>query len=96
VAGQDVGATNWAPEREALSTTAEIVVPLRYSRRSVVIENIDTAITVYVGTTAAAVVVAATRKQILPGASIELKTSADVYMVAASGTPNVEFIEYYD
>ena len=89
------GATaNVSTEQEALSTTAEEAFGERLTRRSGIIQNLDSTITVYVGVNAQ--VASTTGRRLLAGESMPWNSTAAVWAVAASGTPSVAFVEFYD
>ena len=73
-----------------LATTTKLVVPANAARTRVVIENIDAAITVYFGGSG---VSSTNGKRLLAGYTASILTSGPVYMVAASGTPVVDYWE---
>lgn len=88
------GSTNgWLADQEALSGTAEMLVPRRPQRYRITIKNIDGSITVYVGHDLN--VGPTTGMALLAGESISLYTSDEVWMEAASGTPSVAYIEEF-
>ena len=92
----DRGTRKILTNQNALSTTAERVDSAAASptRRSILIQNLDAAITVYWG--AADTVTSATGGRLIAGSSVRLYTQAAVYMIAASGTPTVAITEEYD
>lgn len=81
----------------AISTSATQVAAARLGRVRVVVRNLDTSITVYVGASGV------TTGEGFPlyggtpaGESVALFTEAAVYAIAASGTPNIAVIEEWD
>lgn len=88
------GSTNGIfADQEALSTTAEMLVPYRPQRYRITIQNLEATdgIVVYVGHDNT--VGPTTGVALAGGQSIALYTSAEVWMEAASGTPTVAYIE---
>ena len=81
-------------EQEALSTTPEEAFGERLTRRAGIIQNLDGTITVYVGVNAQ--VASTTGFRLLAGESMPWYSTAAVWAVAASGTPSVAFVEFYD
>jgi hypothetical protein len=79
--------------QNTLSTTAEVLAAQRSGRRRITIRNHDGSILVYVGNSAG--VTSGTGFALGAGATIELESDAAVYMIAASGTPLVSFIEEF-
>lgn len=74
----------------ATSTTSAEAVAFRAGRTRVVLKNIDTAITIYVGT---GTVTSSNSIPLLAGESIALNTAAAINALAASDTPNLAYIE---
>ena len=74
----------------ALSTAAKVVLAKDRARRHATVENLDAAIAVTVGGKG---VTAATGITLAAGQSIDLYGGAEVWAVAASGTPNVKVVE---
>ena len=77
----------------ATSTAAATLVAARATRRSVVIKNMDTTITIYIGV---ATVTAANGLPLLPGESVSIDWVGLIQAIAASGTPTVAYAETYD
>ena len=75
------------------STTAGTLVPANPTRRSVLIRNMDAAITIYIGK---ATVTSANGFPLKAGESFPFDTSQLIQVIAASGTPSVSYIEVYD
>lgn len=90
---REYGLPSIATDQVALSTTAAQVVAARNQRHRVVIKNIDSTITIYVG---ASGVTASDGFQLLAGESVALHTTAAVFAVAASGTPSAAYLEEYE
>lgn len=91
--GTAAGAANLANGQVALSTTAGTIKAANATRRSITITNLDGAITVYVGI---ATVTAANGMPLQPGQSISIDSVVLIQGLAASGTPNVAYMESYD
>lgn len=87
------GASHFDTDQEALSTTAEQVLAVNSVRRRVVIKNLDSAITVYIGKFN---VSSSNGLELKPGESIALHTTASIHAIAASGTPSIAWLEEYD
>lgn len=79
--------------QNTLSTSAELLAAERSGRRRITIRNHDGSILVYVGTTSS--VTSSTGFALGAGATIALESDAAVYIIAASGTPLVSFIEEF-
>lgn len=84
----------------ALTTTASIVSAADPKKSRVTIRNVDSTIIVYVGgsgvTSAGVAGMSLHGGTAGAGESITLETSAAVYAVAASGTPNVRVLAEFD
>lgn len=79
--------------QNALSTTEEEVVAANTARRFVEVKNADGAINVYLGKDDT--VTAANGHLLRPGESFAFEGySGAIWAIAASGTPNVTFIEW--
>lgn len=79
--------------QNALSTSAEVVIAANTARRFAEVTNADAAINVYLGKDNT--VTAANGHLLRPGASFSFEGySGAVWAIAASGTPNVTFIEW--
>ena len=84
------GSTNgFFVDQEALSTSAEELLPARTQTYRTTIKNLDSSITVYVGHSDA--VSSSNGMPLRAGESISLYTTAAIYMIAASGTPTVAY-----
>lgn len=84
------GSTNgFFVDQEALSVTAEALLPARAQTYRTTIKNIDASITVYVGYDEN--VSSSNGMPLRAGESISVFTSAAIWMVAASGTPSVAY-----
>lgn len=90
---KQVGAAHAANGQITTSTAASTAVAARGSRRTVIIKNIDTTITVYIGI---ATVTAANGMELKAGESIALDTTALIQVIAVSGSPKIAYIETYD
>lgn len=88
------GAANISTEQEALSTTAEAALAARATRRSVLVQNLDTAETVWVGANTSTGPTTGIR--LLPGESVRIYTTAAIWAEAGANTPTVAFLEEYD
>lgn len=93
VTAVSTGAASMANGQVTTSTTAGTAVAARATRRSVTIKNIDSTITVYIGS---ATVTALNGMELKAGESKELETVALIQVIAASGTPKIAYIETYD
>ena len=87
------GAANMANNQVATSVTAATLVAARATRRSVVIKNMDSLITVYIGV---ATVTTANGLPLLAGESVSIDWVGLIQVIAASGTPVVAYSETYD
>lgn len=84
------GSTNgFFVDQEALSGTAEELLPARAHTYRTTIKNLDSSIVVYVGHDTN--VTSSTGMPLRAGESISLFTSAAIWMIAASGTPTVAY-----
>ena len=81
-----------AVNQVATSTTSAEAIAARPSRYRVVIKNIDSSITQYIGT---GTVTSSNSMVLLAGESIALETSAAINALSASGTPSLAYIEEY-
>lgn len=81
-----------AVNQVATSTTSAEAVAARKSRYRVILKNIDSSITIYIGT---GTVTATNSIPLLAGESVALETSAAVNALAASGTPSLAYAEEY-
>jgi hypothetical protein len=87
------GAPNQASGQVTASTTAATLIAARTTRRSVLVRNLDSTISVYVGP---ATVTSANGMLLKAGESVPLDTRALIQVIAASGSPVVAFYEVYD
>jgi hypothetical protein len=79
--------------QNALSTTAELVLAAKHSRISVAIHNVSTDIAVYVGYDSG--VTSSNGHKIHFLSTFEMQGyNGPVYMISASGTPTVTFVEW--
>lgn len=86
-------ATSGAAANTALATSAAEEIAARVNRREVIIKNIDSTITTYVGFDSN--LTTSNGMELLAGESISLKTNAAIYGIAASGTPAWRYVELY-
>lgn len=87
------GAANLATSQGAASTTAGTLAAARATRRSILIRNLDAAITIYVGP---ATVTAGNGFPILPGEGIPFSWVGLIQVIAASGTPAYALADEFD
>lgn len=87
-----IGAANTANNQVSISSAATLVAA-RVTRRYVIIRNLDTSVSGYVGV---ATVTTANGMLIQAGESIRLDTTALIQGVAASGTIVFAYAEVYD
>lgn len=80
--------------QNALSTTAEEILPVRTTRVGATIRNTDASITVYIGTDDA--VGPTTGFALIAGASFTVTTRVAIWAEAASGTPAIHIWEEYN
>lgn len=78
------GAPNLAIGRGTASSTAGTLAVARASRRSILIRNLDTALTIYVGP---AIVTTANGFPLLPGESCPFSWVGLIQVISVSGTP---------
>jgi hypothetical protein len=90
---QTQGAANLATTQLTVSNAAQQIFAARATRRSAVITNTDTAITIYVGPAA---VTTGTGQAILPQTSLGIPVTAAIYLICASGSPVATGAEAYD
>lgn len=88
-----LGAPSISTEQEALSTTAEAALAARTNRRYVIVQNLDAAETVWVGSDTNTAPTTGIR--LLPGESVRLDTTAAIWCEAGANTPTVAFLEVY-
>ena len=81
----------FASSSNALSTDAEMILPLRHGRIGALIRNTDASITVYIGDAA----VNSSQFSLPAGASLTITSVLPVFAVAASGTPTIAIFEEY-
>jgi hypothetical protein len=87
------GAANYANGQVTASGTAQTLVAGNATRRSVVIRNLDTSLSVYIG---AATVTSGNGFLLKAGESISIDTVALIQVIAASGSPVVAYMQTYD
>lgn len=87
------GAANLASSQVALSTSAATVAIARSTRRSVLIRNLDTSISVYIGP---ATVTSGNGMLLKAGESLAFTFVGLLQGIAASGTPSVAVSDEYD
>lgn len=87
------GAAHTATGQVATSTSAGTLLAARATRRSATFVNMDTSITVYIGP---ATVSAANGLRLKAGESINIASVDALQVIAASGTPTVNYVELYD
>lgn len=87
------GAANVASSQVAASTTAGTLVIARPTRRSCLVRNLDTSISVYIGP---ATVTAGNGMLLKPGESVPITAVTLWQVIAASGTPTVAVLDEYD
>lgn len=87
------GAATTANGQVTTSTTAGTLLAARATRRVAFFKNHDAAITVYVGI---ATVTAGNGVELKPGESMPWYGVGLVQVIAASGTPVVGYVEFYD
>ncbi len=87
------GAAHEANSQVATSTTAGTLIIARPTRRSCLIRNLDSSITVYFG---AATVTAGTGMPLKAGESTVVTAVTLWQVIAASGTPTVAVVDEYD
>ena len=76
------------------SSTATQIVPFRASRVAVVLVNADSQIEVAAGPSTS--VTTSNGVTLEAGESIEIRSRGAVYAISASGTPTIEYIEYFE
>jgi hypothetical protein len=76
----------------ATSTTSAQAIAARAGRRRLLIKNIDSSITIYIGI---GTVTSSTGMPLLAGESVALETNAAVNALSASGTPSLAYIEEF-
>ncbi len=87
------GAANLATGQVATSTTAATAVIARPTRTSVLIRNLDTTISVYVGP---ATVTSANGMLLKAGESCPFTFTGLIQVIAASGTPSIAYADEYN
>jgi hypothetical protein len=90
---KELGCSAFATGQINAGVTAQTLVAARTHRRFVTVVNTSTTITVAVGP---ATVTMGNGLLLPPGASIDLPTTVLVQVIAASGTPLVNYAEFYD
>jgi hypothetical protein len=92
-AGGETPATGLTTGQNALSTTNEVVLAANSSRVFAEVTNADAAINVYIGDDNT--VTTANGHLLRPGSSIGFENyRGAIWAIAASGTPNVTFVEW--
>lgn len=81
-----------AVNQVATSTTSGTAVAARTTRQRVILKNIDSSITIYIGT---GTVTSTNSMVLLAGESVAIETSAAINALSASGTPSLAYIEEY-
>ena len=76
----------------ATSTSSAELVAARPKRRRVIIKNLDSTITVYIGT---GTVTTANGMPLLAGESIAIEATVAINGRSASGTPTIAYLEEY-
>ena len=92
VADKPVGAASAVPVRNTLSTASELVSAANAAQRFVRIQNLDSSISVYWGATSG--VTTLNGALIRAGESEYVETTEEVWMIAASGTPEVSITPF--
>lgn len=87
------GAANIASGQVTATTSAATLIAVRSTRRSAVVRNLDSVITVYIGP---ATVTSGNGMPLRAGESMPIDSTALIQVIAASGTPSVAYIENYD
>ena len=77
----------------SVTTAVTEIGAARNARREVLIKNLSTSVTVYVGT---ARVTTTTGVELLVGESVTISANAAIYGVTASGTATVHYLEEWD
>ena len=90
---KETGATTLATSQVATSGTAGTLAIARATRRSILVRNLDAAISVYVGP---ATVTTANGMLLKAGESCEFTFTGLLQVIAASGTPTVAIADEYD
>ncbi len=90
------GAAHLATGQITASTMAGTLVIARPTRRSVTIQNLDATITVYVGEATVTNDGSGHGKRLKAGESIVLDTVVLIQVIAASGSPVLDFADSYD
>lgn len=88
------GASHFTATQATLSTEAEAIADVRDSRVRLLVKNNDESIAVYLGD--ALGVTANTGFALAGGESVALNTTAEVFAIAASGTPVISVLEEYE
>lgn len=87
------GAVRIVTAQVATSTTAATLIGINARRRMVIIRNLDSTISVYVGP---ATVTSSNGMLIKAGESVNVETVALIQVISASGTPTVATLEITD
>lgn len=88
------GGDTFIAGQTAMSGSAAVIVAARANRRHVIVKNIDASLKVYVGEDAS--VTTSNGLELAAGESVTVETTQVVYGIAASGTPNVQWLEVFD
>lgn len=87
-----VGSRSLNVAQVATSTTSAVAVAARNGRKRVVVKNIDSSITIYVGI---GTVTSSNSLPLLAGESAVFYTQAAINALSASGTPSLAYYEEY-
>jgi multisubunit Na+/H+ antiporter MnhB subunit len=87
------GAANFQAVQVGLATTVASILASRATRRKATFRNTDAAINMAIGLTGISIT---TGYLLLPGAEVTLETTAQVFGIAASGTPKISISEFWD
>jgi hypothetical protein len=88
------GAGFLATSQTALnSSTATSVASARTTRRSLLVTNLDSTVTIYVGNSG---VTSSTGQAVFAQNSLTIPFTGAVYAISASATPSVSVVEVYD
>lgn len=92
ISGGIAAAPSMANGQVAMSVSAATIVAARATRRGVIIKNLSTTISVYIGI---ATVTAANGFELKAGESVPIDFTGLIQGIAASATPTVSYIETY-
>jgi len=90
---QGAGAANLATAQVATATSQVAAAIARPTRKSIVFQNLDAAITIYVGPTG---ITSSTGVPIPPGGGRSFTWAGQFFAVSASGTPVLSVSDEYD